>query len=80
MGNNYDGYALLPSDDPLEYCILYFWDSLEDEIYPKHFLDSLLQMVDDIETGKEKVYPIDEDFFDRMKDLVKDVEVEDGDV
>ena len=53
---------------------------LEDEIYPKHFLDSLLQMVDDIETGKEKVYPIDEDFFDRMKDLVKDVELEDGDV
>jgi hypothetical protein len=59
---------------------LYFWDSLEDEIYPKYFLDSLLQMTYDIETGKEKVYPIDEDFFDRMKDLVKDVEVEDGDV
>jgi hypothetical protein len=27
-------------------------------------------MVDDIETGKEKVYPLDEDFFDRMKELV----------
>ena len=74
--NNYKDYALLVSDDPLEQCILYFWDSLEDEIYPKHFLDSLLQMVDDIETGKEKVYPIDEDFFDRMKDLVKDVELD----
>jgi hypothetical protein len=37
-------------------------------------------MTYDIETGKEKVYPIDEDFFDRMKDLVKDVELEDGDV
>ena len=80
MGNNYEGYALLKEDDPLEMCILYFWDSLEDEIYPKHFLDSLLQMTYDIETGKEKVYPIDEDFFDRMKDLVKDVELEDGDV
>ena len=80
MGNNYEGYALLKEDDPLEMCILYFWDSLEDEIYPKYFLDSLLQMTYDIETGKEKVYPIDEDFFDRMKDLVKDVEVEDGDV
>jgi hypothetical protein len=32
-------------------------------------------MVDDIETGKEKVVPLDEDFFDRMKDLVGDVEV-----
>ena len=31
-----------------------------------------MQMVDDIETGKEKVYPLDEDFFDRMKDLVGD--------
>jgi hypothetical protein len=30
-------------------------------------------MVDDIETGKEKVYPLDEDFFDRMKDLVGDL-------
>jgi hypothetical protein len=63
------------SDDPLEQCILYFWDSLEDEIYPKHFLDSLLQMVDDIETGKEKVYPLDEDFFDRMKELTDGIDV-----
>ena len=75
MGNNYQEYALLVSDDPLEQCILYFWDSLEDEIYPKHFLESLLQMVDDIETGKEKVYPIDE-VMDRVKDLVKDIEVD----
>jgi len=76
MGNNYQEYALLVSDDPLEQCILYFWDSLEDEIYPKHFLESLLQIVDDIETGKEKVVPLDEDFFDRMKDLVGNVEVD----
>jgi len=76
IGNNYQEYALLVSDDPLEQCILYFWDSLEDEIYPKHFLDSLLQMVDDIETGKEKVYPVDEDFFDRMKELTEGVEID----
>ena len=76
MGDNYQEYALLVSDDPLEQCILYFWDSLEEEIYPKHFLEHLMQMVDDIETGKEKVVPLDEDFFDRMKDLLKDVEVD----
>ena len=76
MGNNYQEYALLASDDPLEQCILYFWDSLEDEIYPKYFLESLLQIVDDIETGKEKVVPLDEDFFDRMKDLLGNVEVD----
>ena len=77
MGDNYQDYALLVSDDPLEQCILYFWDSLEDEIYPKHFLDSLLQMSYDIETGKEKVIPMDEDFMNRLKDLVKDVDLED---
>ena len=76
MTNNYQDYALLVSDDPLEQCILYFWDSLEDDIYPKHFLDSLLQMVDDIDTGKEKVIPIDEVMMNRLQDLVKDVEVD----
>jgi hypothetical protein len=79
MGDNYQEYALLVSDDPLEQCILYFWDSLEDEIYPKHFLESLLQMVDDIETGKEKVVPLDEDFFERMKELTDGVELNDDD-
>jgi hypothetical protein len=34
-------------------------------------------MVDDIETGKVKTYPLDENFFDRMKDLVGDVELDD---
>ena len=79
MGNHYQDYALLKTDDPLEQCILYFWDSLEDEIYPKYFLDSLLQMVDDIETGKEKIYPID-DVIERVKNLVKDVELNDEDL
>ena len=80
MGNHYQDYALLKTDDPLEQCILYFWDSLEDEIYPKYFLDSLLQMVDDIETGKEKVIPMDEVMMNRLQDLVKDVELNDEDL
>lgn len=75
MGNNYQEYALLDKDDPLEQCILYFWDSLEDEIYPKDFLESLLQMSEDIRTGKEKVIPLDEDFFNRIKELT-DIEDE----
>ena len=77
MGNNYDGYGLLPEDDDLEQCILYFWDSLEDEIYPKEFLESLLQMADDVRTGKEEVIPMDENFMDRLKELVEDVELDD---
>ena len=75
--NNYQDYALLKEDDPLEQCILYFWDSLEDEIYPKEFLESLLQMSDDVKTGKVETYPMDEDFFDRLKELVEDVELDD---
>jgi hypothetical protein len=78
MTSNYDGYALMKEDDPEAECIEWFWASLnEDDVYPKEFLEYLMQMVDDIETGKEKVVPLDEDFFDRMKDLVKDVELGD---
>ena len=75
MFNEYQDYALLVSDDPLEQCILYFWDGLEDDIYPKDFLDHLLQLSDDVKTGKEKVVPLDEDFFDRIKELVDGVEL-----
>jgi hypothetical protein len=77
MTSNYANYALLKEDDPETECIEWFWASLnEDDVYPKEFLEYLMQMVDDIETGKEKVIPLDEDFFDRMKELVKDVEVD----
>ena len=80
MTSDYDGYALMKEDDPESECLEWFWASLnEDDVYPKEFLEYLMQMVDDIETGKEKVVPLDEDFFDRMKDLVKDVELNDED-
>ena len=69
MGDNYQEYALLVCDDPLEQCILYFWDSLEDEIYPKDFLESLMQMVDDIDTGKVETVPFD---IDKFKEEFKD--------
>jgi hypothetical protein len=73
MGNNYQDYALLASDDPLEQCILYFWDSLEDDIYSKEFLESLMQMADDVETGKVETVPFTKDMFDRLEDLVGDM-------
>jgi len=74
LGSNYKDYALLKNDDPETECLEWFWGTLgEDECYPREFLEYLQQMVDDIETGKEKVYPLDEDFFDRMKDLVGDL-------
>ena len=70
MGNNYEGYGILKEDDDLEQCILYFWDSLEDEIYPKDFLEHLLQLSDDVRTGKEKTIPFTKDMFDELEDLI----------
>ena len=78
MGSNYKDYALLKQDDPEEECLEWFWVTLgEDECYPKEFLEHLMQMVDDIDTGKVETYPMDEDFMNRLKDLVKDVELDD---
>ena len=58
---NYEPYKLLKDDNPEQECYDWFWSSINlDEIYPKPFLESLLQMVDDINTGKEKVIPIDD--------------------
>jgi len=70
ISGNYADYALLKDDDPYQECYEWFWCSINmDETYPKEFLEYLMQMVDDIETGKEKLIPLDEDFFDRMRDL-----------
>jgi len=61
MGSNYKGYALLREDDPQSECIEWFWASLnEDDVYPKEFLEYLMQMAEDVETGKVKTYSMDE--------------------
>ena len=74
MTGNYEGYALMFYDDPYEECYSCFWSYLgDDDVLPKEFLESLMQMADDVETGKVKTYPLTEDFFDRMKDLVGDL-------
>jgi len=73
MGNNYQDYALLKTDDPLEQCILCFWDSLEEDIYPKEFLESLMQMSEDVRTGKVETIPFTRDMFDKLDDLVGDM-------
>ena len=73
MTSNYEGYALLPKDDPETECLEWFWVSLgEDECYPKEFLEHLMQMVDDIETGKVETYPMDE-VLERVKEWSDEV-------
>jgi len=77
MTENYTNYKLMWYDNPYEECYSCFWTYLgDDDVLPKEFLEYLMQMVDDIETGKEKVVPLDENFFDRMKKLVEDVDVD----
>jgi len=78
MTGNYENYALLDYDDPYTECYEWFWATLgEDECYPKFFLEDLLKMCDRIDRGEEKLIPLDEDFFDRIKDLTDGVELDD---
>jgi len=74
MGSNYENYALMKEDDPEAECIEWFWGSLvEDDVYDKDFLEYLMQMVDDIETGKVKTYPM-EDVMAELKELLGEEE------
>jgi hypothetical protein len=77
MGSNYADYALPRTvKDPEQECIEWFWVTLgEDDTYPKYFLEELLQMLDRIDRGEEELIPMDGDFMERLKDLVKDVDV-----
>jgi hypothetical protein len=72
MRGNYDGYALLPEDDPYEECYDWFWTSVNlDETYPKEFLEDLMQISERVRTGEEKTYSIDE-----IKDMFHDLHTE----
>ena len=74
MGSNYEDYGLLEEDDPYDECVEWFWACLnEDDVYPKKFLEYLMQMVEDIELGKVETYPMDE-VIDRIKGDLNDEE------
>ena len=79
MTDNFADYGMLASvEDPFTECYEWFWVSLgEDNTYPKEFLEYLQQLCDDIDSGKEKLIPLDEDFFERMKELTDGVELDD---
>ena len=66
MTDNYKDYALMWYDDPYEECVDWFWQFLgEDNTLSKEFLEHLIQMAEDVKTGKEKTYPME----DVMKEL-----------
>ena len=77
MGSNYASYKLLKEDDPEAECLDWFWGSLnEDDVYDKEFLEYLMEMAEDVRTGRVETVPLDDDFFDRLKDLTDDVELD----
>lgn len=68
---NYSKYALLKNDDPFQECYDYFWCSINlDETYPKEFLEYLMQMVEDIDSGKVSTHSLTtwEDFMKELKE------------
>ena len=72
MMGNYKDYALMFYDDPYEECYSWFWTCLgEDDTLPKEFLEHLQQMVEDIDAGKVKTYPM-EDVMKELEDLLND--------
>lgn len=69
MTGNYKDYALMWYDDPYEECVSWFWSQLgEDDTLPKEFLEHLMQLAEDVRTGKEKVIPIED-----LKELFEDL-------
>jgi hypothetical protein len=76
MAGNYKDYALMFYDDPYEECYNSFWAYLgDDDVLPKEFLEGLMEMADRIERGEEKLIPLNEDFFDKLKELTENVEL-----
>ncbi len=75
ISGNYENYALLKDDDPYEECYNWFWTSINmDECLGKDFLEYLIQLADDVDSGKVKTYPM----ADVMKELEGLLNDEDG--
>ena len=73
MTGNYKDYALMWYDDPYEECVDWFWQCLgDDDTHSKEFLEHLYELVDRIDRGEEELIPVDEDFFERIKELTDD--------
>ena len=69
--SNYEGYALMKEDDPETECIEWFWASLnEDDVYPKEFLEYLMDLADKIERGEVETVPFDLEQLERINELL----------
>jgi hypothetical protein len=70
MTSKYENYALMKEDDPEAECLDWFWASLnEDDVYDKEFLEYLMKLCEDVQTGKVKTYPM-EDVMSELEELM----------
>ena len=70
--NNYETYANPYSENPEQECYEWFWASINiDDTLTKEFLESLYQMMDDIDTGIVKTIPA-KDVLKRLNEFVND--------
>jgi len=77
LSGNYESYALLKEDDPYQECYEWFWSSINmDECLDRDFLDYLQQIVEDVETGKEKLIPMTLEELDDISHLLNREEEE----
>jgi hypothetical protein len=60
FSDNHVKYALLEDDDPYGECYREFWYRLnDDDVDPKEFLEFLMGLANDVETGKVETFPLD---------------------
>lgn len=59
-------YTLFGSDDPLEECMLFFWDSLEDNTVSMEVLEHIEEVMKSINDGTIELIPFDPGMFDSM--------------
>jgi hypothetical protein len=70
MTGNYEGYDVF-GEIPYDECYNCFWSSLnEDDTLPKEFLEYLIQMGDDIDSGKVETIPYDMNMFNELNQLL----------
>ena len=73
MTNNYEVHANPYGESPERECYEWFWSSINmDDTLPKEFLESLYQMMDDIDTGIVKTIPAEE-LLKRLKEKIDDM-------
>ena len=70
--DNHKNYSLLKDDDPFQCCYDEFWFSInDDDTLPKFFLENLMQMAEDVITGKVEPMPFTKDMFEDEDGLIE---------